>query len=74
MSQVFKENITYETGNEFEFMMQIEVVTESTETKKSETDIISLEISDNESLDGAEKEMDKLSKNSIKEWESIIGY
>lgn len=70
MSQVFKDNITYSTNSEdIEISVQVDLLTESTATQESETQIISLGIPDNESLEDAEKDMGLLTKNSIKDWQ-----
>lgn len=70
MSQTFKDEITYSTGNDkIEYILRVEFLTESTKTTESETQVFSLGIPDNESLEDAEKDMEQLTKNSIKDWE-----
>jgi len=70
MSQVLKDEITYSTNSDkIEFSVQFEFSTESTEIEKSESQIFSLGVSDNESLEDAEQDMKNLIKNSIKDWQ-----
>ena len=69
MSQVFKDEMTYLTSNdEIEFMIQAEFLTESTQTMEHETQVFSICISDDESIEDAEKDMVRLTKNSLKDW------
>lgn len=68
MNQLFEEPMDYSTGSDkIEFNFQVEVTIQSTAVKSSETQVFSLEIPENESLENAEKDMDLLTKNSFKD-------
>lgn len=71
MSQAYEEKIsllTHDTGTELRFK-QIEVVTVSTETKQSETQVYSLGHPKNETLKDFDKQMEQISENSLENWE-----
>ena len=70
MSQTFEDVITYVTNDDgVQIHKKFVFSTESTETTESEIHTFSLGILDNESIEDAEKDMDGLTKNSIKDWE-----
>jgi len=68
MSQAFKDEITYSTGNDIiEYILRTEFLTESTETTESETQEIFLVIPENESLEDYNKEMDAVTDSYLSE-------
>jgi len=68
MSQAFKEKTLSTNPTEDVFSLQAEVLTGTTETKESETQVFSLEIPENESLEDFDKDMEQLTKDSINDW------
>lgn len=68
MSQAFKDEITYSTGNDkIEYILRADFSTESTETTESETQEILLDIPENESLEDYNKEMDAVTDSCLNE-------
>ena len=68
MSQAFKDEITYSTGNDkIEYILRADFSTESTETTESETQKILLDIPENESLEDYNKEMDAVTDSCLNE-------
>lgn len=68
MSQEFKDEITYSTGNDkIEYILRTEFLTESTETTESEIQEILLDIPENESSEDYNKEMDAVTNSCLNE-------
>ena len=69
MSETLQERILT-SGKTEDFILLGDVSTETTETKETETQVFSLEIPENESLEEFDKDMDQLTKESIKDWDN----
>lgn len=69
MSQALEKEVSLSTSNEgTKFDFHVEIMTETTETKESETQVFSLGIPKNESLEDFDKDMEQLTQDSIKDW------
>jgi len=69
MSETLQKRILT-SGKTEDFILSGDVSTETTETKESETQVFSLEIPENESIEEFDKDMDQLTKESIKDWDN----
>jgi len=79
MNQVFEDDIfltshptePLSTHNEgISFTVEIILTTQTTQiTEQESKQIISLGIPDNESLEDAERDMDQITQNSLKDWD-----
>ena len=69
MSLATEERTLSTSATENVFSLQIELSTRSTETKESETQVFSLGLPKNESLEDFDKDMEQITKDSINDWE-----
>lgn len=69
MSQIIKDEISYHTGNKIQFDLHVEFSTNLTYVQDSKIQTVSLGIPRDEPLEDAERDMDKLTRNSINFWE-----